>query len=178
MIQQFKYTETEKKKLLNSMTIIVDTREQKNTHIVSWLERKKKPYIVKKLNHGDYSFFIPANEDFNIPRDLYFDSLVCIERKAHLEELAGNFGSVTERSRIEKELATYTGKMKMLIEESQYQDIRDGNYKTKLGREAFINTLHSWEHKWGMSFNFIPNKEDTPLFMYLYLKQFLRNYLR
>ncbi|MFX1248207.1 MAG: hypothetical protein ACFFBQ_12550, partial [Promethearchaeota archaeon] len=26
------------------------------------------PYIIRKLNHGDYSFFIPANPDFDIPK--------------------------------------------------------------------------------------------------------------
>lgn len=175
MIKQFKYTDKEKKELLDSMTILIDTRE-KQSHVKDWLERKLKPYKIKKLDHGDYSFYIPENDKLNIPRDLYFDGLCCVERKASLEELAGNFGK--DRARIEKEMATYKGDMQMIIENSQYKDIRDGNYKTKLTKESFINTLHSWYWKWGMSFNFLPDKNDSPLFIYLHFQQFLKNYIK
>jgi len=175
MLEQFKYTKKEKKELLDSLTVLVDTRERQS-HVQEWMERKNKPYKVKKLDQGDYSYYIPKNEKLNIPRDLYFDKVCCIERKSSLEELAGNFGS-KDRARIQKEMAVYGGDMHMIIEESQYKDIRDGNYKTNLGRESFINTLHSWYWKWGMSHNFMPDKNDTPLFIYLHFRQHLRNQL-
>ena len=48
--------------LISSMTILVDTREQKNNHITDYFDRKKINYKRKALNYGDYSFMIPANE--------------------------------------------------------------------------------------------------------------------
>lgn len=175
MMNLYKYTEKEQKEILESMTILIDTRE-KQGHVAQWCERKKKPFKIKKLNYGDYAFFIPKNEKLNIPRDMYFAELICVERKASLEEVALNF--TKDRARIEKEFALYTGRMKLLIENATYKDIRDGNYKSKYGRESFLGTLHSFEHKYGVSFQFMPHNDDTPLYIYLYFRHYLRNYLK
>ena len=87
--------------LISSMTILVDTREQKNNHITDYFDRKKINYKRKALNYGDYSFMIPANEKLSIPRDLYFNNSCVIERKGSLEEISGNL--TNGRDRFEKE---------------------------------------------------------------------------
>lgn len=176
MLELYKYTETEIKELLSSMTLLLDTREQTNKHIVDWLDRKGKLYKQKKLNYGDYSFFIPSNEKLGIPRDLYFDKFVAIERKSSLDELAGNFSK--DRARIEKEFSLFNGNMIMIIENCAYDDIKDGNYKSKYSVESFLATLHSFKNKYGVDFIFMPNKESTPLFMHLHFTHWFRNYLR
>lgn len=176
MIELFKYTEAEQKELLLSMTLLLDTREQSNKHIVDWLDRKKKPYKQKKLDYGDYSIMIPKNEKLNIPRDLYFDKKVAVERKGSADELAGNF--TTDRARIEKEFSLYRGNMIMIIENTSYDDIKDKNYRSKYTPESFLATLHSFKNKYGVDFVFMPNKESTPLYMYLHLFHWFRNYLR
>jgi hypothetical protein len=176
MLNLYKFTDKEEKELLDSMTILLDTREQTNQHIVDWLEKKKKPYKQKKLDYADYSFMIPANEKLNIPRDLYFNNVVAIERKSSLDELCGNFS--TDRARIEKEFSLYQGNLKMIIENATYEDAKNGNYKSKYSVESFLGTLHSFSIKYGVDFVFMPNKESTPLYMYLHFRHFLRNYIR
>lgn len=37
---------------MNSMRILVDTREKKNTHIMTALEGRKCPFKPRKLNYG------------------------------------------------------------------------------------------------------------------------------
>ena len=77
--------------VLSSMTILVDTREHegKNDHILSYFDKREIPWKRQKLDQGDYSCMIPANEGLGISEDLYFDREVMIERKANLNEISG-----------------------------------------------------------------------------------------
>jgi ERCC4-type nuclease len=85
--------------LLDSLVIIVDTREQKNTHILTDYFRKKEiTFKFQTMKTGDYSAYIPANPELGLPRDLYFD--VVVERKANIDEFAQN----TKEERFENEL--------------------------------------------------------------------------
>ena len=68
----FKYTDKQRKELLDSMVVLVDTREQRNDHIIATLNEKKIVHICKKLDFGDYSVMLPKNETLAIPHDLYF----------------------------------------------------------------------------------------------------------
>lgn len=99
MIDFYRYTDKELKTLLDSLTIVVDTREQKNELILKYFDDKKIPYISKKLDFGDYSCFIPKSPELGIMRDIYFNCV--IEKKAHLEEISGNL--TTDRTRLENE---------------------------------------------------------------------------
>lgn len=99
MIEMYRYTDKELKTLLDSLTVVVDTRENQWSNIKEYFYDKKIPYIIKKLDFGDYSCFLPANLELGITRDLYFDCV--IEKKAHLEEISGNL--TTDRTRIENE---------------------------------------------------------------------------
>lgn len=176
MLNLYKYTDNELKELLGSITMLLDTREQRNEHIVAWLDRKKFPYKQKKLDYGDYSVFIPKNEKLGIPRDIYFNNLVAIERKGSLDELAGNFSK--DRARIEKEFSLFNGKMKMIIENSTYDDVKNQNYRSQYKPESFLATLHSFESKYGVEFVFMPNPDSTPLYMYLHFRHWVKNYIR
>jgi hypothetical protein len=54
VIDFYRYTETELKKLLQSITIVVDTRENSNKPIIDYFEAKKIPYVVQKLDYCVY----------------------------------------------------------------------------------------------------------------------------
>lgn len=161
--------------LLQSMTILVDTREQKNAHILQWFEEKHIPYQKKTLHNGDYSFFLPANPSLHLPADCYFDRSIMVERKGSLEELSGNF--TENRDRFEKEMLTYHGKKYLMIEGANYSDVLSGNYQTKMAANAFIASLHSFNHKFDVQFIFLPQKESAGCYLYgtflYYLKTLL-----
>src|SRR5437764_13115639 len=76
----FRFTDKELKTLLDSLVIIVDTREQKNTHILDYFRKKEITFKFQTMKTGDYSAYIPSNPELGLPRDLYFD--VVVERKA------------------------------------------------------------------------------------------------
>lgn len=176
MLELYKFTDKEEKELLNSITILLDSREQKNTHIVEWLDKKKKPYKQKKLDFGDYGFFIPQNESLGIMKDLDFSSKIVFERKQNIDEFVSNI--VSDRTRIEREFALCPAKIEMIIENSQYKDLRDGNYRGNYKPESVLGTIHSWKYKYGVDFQFMPDPNDTPLYMYLSFYHYLRNYIK
>ena len=51
MIKQYKFSIEEIKRLTKSMIVLVDSREQKNGHILDCLIKQNIPYKVTKLEH-------------------------------------------------------------------------------------------------------------------------------
>lgn len=176
MIDKYKYTDTELKRLIDSITILVDTREQVNDHILKYLDDKSISYKSKKLDYGDYSFMIPANDELDIPRDLFFDKDVIIERKHSLEELSSNLSN--GRDRIEKEFSLAPKTKVLLIENANYSDIIMSNYNTQYNNKAFAASLHSFWHKYNIPMFFMPDPKFSGLFIRMYFEWYLRNYLR
>lgn len=176
MIQQFKFSDKEQEELLKSIIILVDTREKINQNVTDYFDKKNIPYKKKALSQGDYSFYIPANTDLSIPRDLYFDNQIVIERKASLEELSNNLAK--ERDRFEKELSLCKAQMILLIENASYSDVINGNYKTEYNKKSFLGSLHSFQFKYNLPFFFMPDNKYSPIFIYATFQYWLRNYIK
>ena len=176
VLNNFKYTDKEMDELVSSLTILVDSREKVNDHILDYFDRKSIPYKKKALDYGDYSFFIPANEKLSIPRDLYFNNQVVIERKASLEEISGNL--TKERDRFEKELCLAPKTKVLLIENANYSDIATGNYKTQYNKKSFWASIHSFWFKYNIPVMFMPDNQYSGLFIRGFFEYYLKNYMR
>ena len=177
MIQNFKYTDNELKELLQSIVVVVDSREKKQNHLTDWFDKKKIPYITKALDNGDYNFYLPMNEKLGIPRDLWFTHDLFFERKANLTELAGNL--TKGRARFEEELATSKALEKyLIIENANYADVVNGNYKSDYSSKSYLGTLHSFNHKYDLQIVFMPDPAYTPVFLYGTMQYYLRNILK
>lgn len=176
MIDKFKYTDKEIEEIVKSIVIIVDTREKENNHILSAFEKNRINYERRALDRCDYSFYIPKNEKLNIFRDLYFDKEIAIERKASLDEIAINW--TKERDRFEKEMALAPKEKLLLVENASYEDILNGNYRSKYNKKAFLATLHSFWFKYNLPIFFMPNKSYSAFFIKKYFEYYLKNYLR
>ena len=139
---------TEKEKFIKNVVIISDSREQKNSHIISALDDMGIRHEVRKLHFGDYSF-ICDNNDF---------TLSCIvERKANMNEVWQNV--TTDRARFEKEIQgihAITGSAVLLIENCPNRDyLRKYTvpqwemqaYKRKVSDvgKRIDSTLRAWE---------------------------------
>lgn len=178
MIELFHYTKSEQDKLIKSITVLVDTREHdgKNEHILSYFDSKGIPWKKSKLDYGDYSFLVPANEELKIPKDLYFDKQIMVERKANLEEFSGN---ITEaRDRIKKELALAPPNKVLVIENGSYADMIMGNYKTKYDSKSYWATVHSFWHEFDIPIIFMPDPKYTGIFIWGYFKYYFYNVLK
>lgn len=177
MFGKYKYTETEEKELLNSIVILVDTREKVNDHITQYFEKHEIPYKKKALKNGDYSFYVPKNEKLGIFRDTFFNDEIFVERKANLEELSSNLS--TKRADFEEELAVAKAKKKyLLIEGSNYSDVVNGNYNTEYNKKSYLGSIHSFNHKYNLEIVFMPDRAYSPIFIYGVMQYYLRNLIK
>lgn len=157
--------------------ILVDTREKVNSHITDYFDAHNIPWKKKALSQGDYSFYVPANPELSIPRDMYYTDEIIVERKASLEELSNNLS--TERDRFEKELSLMKAKTRyLLIENASYKDVVEGNYETQYNKKSFLGSLHSFNHKYGLQICFLNNSQYSPIFIYGVMQYYLRNKIR
>ena len=178
----FKYTAKQEKELLSSIVVLIDTREQRNEHIIEYLDKKKIRHISRKLDFGDYSFFLPKREELAIPHDLHFSDEFVIERKASLDELAGNMkggsGEVNERQRLNNEMrAKGNAKMMMVIETGSADDMLSGNYRSEYDKRAFTGSMLTFQHRYDLHIEYV-SKEHTGEFIAYHFYYFMREKLR
>lgn len=171
----YRYTETELKKILKTMVILCDTREQNNRHIKNYLENKLIPHQDEALNFGDYTAMVPANEEMGILRPLFFDRSIVIERKGSLEELSGNLSQGRERFKDEMTRATCAD-VHLMIEGNSFSDIINHRYATQFNEKAFLGSLFSLQCEYGFNLSFIDQK-DAGQYIYLILYYYVRKIL-
>lgn len=176
MISCYKYTDKEIDEIVNSMVILIDTREKKAEHLMQYFDKAKIKYEIKALAYGDYSFYIPQNNELSIPRALYFDKKIVVERKNSLEELSGNL--TNGRDRLEKELSLAPKTKVLIIENATYADMVNGNYDTQYNNKSFWSSYHAFWHKYNIPIIFMPDSAYTGFFMRGYFTYYLKNYLR
>lgn len=170
----YKFSDKEIKEILRRVTVLVDTREQNNQHILQYFNSRAIPYELIKLEVGDYSVKLPKNSEMGINRDIYFP--IVVERKNSVDELVQ---SIKDRMRFENELIR-SRKLRFLlmIEDSNgYENILCGNYRSQYNSKAFLGSLKSFEARYGFSTVFIP-KKVVGNYLYYHFYYFVRNYLR
>jgi len=171
----YKYTEKEIKELLKSIVVVVDRREQENLHIMQSFHKMKVETFNKSLSFGDYSFYLPANLDLGIIRDLWFHNEIVIERKNSLEELSTNLAK--NRTSFENELIRGKKcKFILLIEKGNYNDVIKGNYDTRFGKEAYWSSLMTFQARYNVNIQFI-EKEIAGKYIYSTFYYHLRELL-
>lgn len=169
------YTDAETKKLLKSLTMLVDTREQKNQHILKYFMDKDIPYKVQKLDYGDYSAFIPKDVELGIHRDIYLLDNINIERKANLDELAQNL--THGRTQIENEFLRSKGtKLYLMVEDATWQDIQLKKYRADYSPSAYMGTLRAFEARFDIRLNFTLS-ENSGSFIHSVLFYHAREFL-
>jgi ERCC4-type nuclease len=149
---KYKYTDKEIKELLSSIVILVDSREQENKHIIDYFDSKKIPWDKKKLDYGDYSAYLPKNEELGIQRNLYFPA--AIERKNSVDELAA---TIKDRTRFENELIrSQRFPFLVLVEDPNgYQNIITGNYRSDYQARSLLGSLKAFEVRYGFQTIFV-----------------------
>jgi len=143
----YKYSENEIKKIIKTLTIIVDSREKTNDHVLSYFRKQEVPYIIQKLDVGDYSFFIPANEEYGILRDLHFKSFV--ERKNSVDEICGNLQKDTQQAFINELTRSLGSRFVLFVEDENFDEtIAQHNYRSQYDPKALKGRLESFKVKY------------------------------
>ena len=88
--------EAQLKEAIKNMTLIVDTRENENNHIMDYIRAKKINYVIRKLDAGDYSLELPLRIS-GVPDVVSLEKRIVIERKHSIDEIATNLGKDSER---------------------------------------------------------------------------------
>ena len=177
----YNYSKKEIKQLIDSMVVLIDTREQKNEYITKALDKKGIEYKNKSLRYGDYSFLLPENEDLGISKEISFANEIVIERKGSgntgLDELAGNL--TQGRTEFQNELIKAAGDgcdFYLMIEDGNWRMLRDGVYESQYNSKSFIASLKAYEARWGVRVNFVDSNLSA-WWVYHTFKYYLREYL-
>lgn len=172
----------DKKEFMKSVTVIYDTREQKNEHILTALSGMGVMTEAHKLDFGDYSFRT-GDRDF---------SMSCvIERKANVDEIYGNI--MGDRERIEKEFysaAQLSKQFTLVIENVEswealrsyevpdWQMKREPQRKVKAIGSHVYSTLKSWQtgNRYRFGVEFVEDNKQTAAKMLEIFYYYWRSY--
>lgn len=180
---KYRYTDRELESIVESIVCLCDTREQKNQHILDWLDKFEHKsgevgikHRAKKLTSGDYSFYIPRQDSLGIMGDIYFDNQFIIERKKDLDELSGNL--TTNRDRFANEFSrTNAYKYHMIIENGSLDDICNHRYASKLPPKSYLASLTSFCTKYNIALYFV-SKNHSANVMWNLIRQCTFEYFR
>ena len=173
----------DKQTFLKNVTVLTDTREQKNAHITTALDRLGVAWEARKLDFGDYSFLC-GGRDF---------SLSCVvERKASINELYGNLSTSEHRARLEREFsaAHSTGAdMTLLLENCAGEEELKEYQVPAWEMQAFSRkvqdigirchrVLCSWQmrNRYGFRVSYVRDPEGTAAKMLEFFYCYWRNY--
>ena len=154
---RYKFSDSEVGKILKNLTIICDSREQSNDHIISFFNKQGIKYKTMKLDYGDYSISIPQGSFKGQTRDIYFTNDFVIERKANIDELAGNLKE--DAARLKKELShlnMYQIKYVIYVEDLNFEEnLRQGpgtGYRSQYDGYTLMRRLYCLESEYNTVF--------------------------
>ena len=178
--------QSEKSRFMKAVTVLCDTREQKNAHILAKLDEYGVKHETVKLDAGDYSFSIAGRD---------FSRCCVVERKADVDELYGNImeGGARKGERIEKELqaARMNGtQLVMLIENcADWTALRDytlPEWKMKMSEKRVVSDigklvyprLKSWQptNRYNLRVEFSADESESAAKMLEEFYYWYRNY--
>lgn len=156
MIVKIKISDVNIKKLMKNMVVIVDTREQANQHIIGYLNKKKIPFVVRKLDFGDYSCYLKADKELGLSQDVSLENRFVIEKKNSLEEISSNLTKGRKEFENEFIRANASGaKVHLMIENGSWDMINSHSYNTQFNEKSFYNSLLSFQKKYNLNIEFV-----------------------
>lgn len=172
---RYHFTNSEIKCLATTLTVLHDTREQQNGHILAWLDKAGIAHRRKALATGDYSIMVPACQELGLLRDIYFGAAV--ERKNSVDELVE---TVKQRARFENELirGQRLGFFAVVVEDAAgYSKMVEGNYRSRYNSKALQASVAALSLRYGCPVYFIP-AEYSARWIYTHLYYFALEQLR
>ena len=165
---------------LESMQILIDTREQPNARADKRFSSFGCPYKRHTLSYGDYTY------NFRLPDGTWLyesnsaiEGDCVIERKKDLEELSSCFCQQRERFKREFERARGSeSTVYLLIEDASWEKIINHGYKTKFNPKAYLATLIAWTVRYNLKVVFCKKETSGRLIkeiLYRELKERLEN---
>lgn len=159
---------------MESMVLLVDTREQETDRLKRRLGLTGLPYERKKLDVGDYSCKCTLPDGSTLD----FSSRAAVERKMDLDELCQCFGRGRRRFEREFERAAETGcRLYLLIERADWEKAYAGEYQSLLSPQALIASINAFRARYDMQVDFCKEETTGRLIrdiLYRELKEYLK----
>ena len=135
-------TPFELQKTLDSMVLLVDSREKPTDEAKKRWESFGVPYVIEPLKSADYTarFRLPNGEWFSL------ESYAVIERKSGIEELCGNFCQNRARFIREFERIKEAGAKAYIVIEggASWEAIYNHRYHSQMSPQALVASLTAW----------------------------------
>ena len=163
-------THFEEMQILESMEILVDTREQRTAKAEQRYNSFGVPYSRATLSYGDYTAnftLLDGEKLYDISKTI--NPICIVERKMNLDELAQCF--THSRERFEKEFHRATANnsfIHLICEDGSYERIVGHKYKSKFPPKSFLASITAWERRYNIHFHFCSSLESGHL-----IKEFL-----
>lgn len=149
---ELKYHPCEIERVLSSLCVLVDTREQDTLRARRRYKNIGIPYKRQTLKFGDYSAEM-TDISGNI---ITLENVVVIERKMNLDELANCFCRGRERFRKEFEKAKNSGaRVYLIIENDSLDDAYNHTYRSQMTPQSLIMSILAWAIEFGITPYFI-----------------------
>jgi len=169
-----KYTPPEIERMLDNITLLVDSRENEQTAAYKRrIEAIGLPYERVALSYADYS--CKAVDGAGNALDMR--TIFAIERKSGLTEICSNFTANRARFQREFERAKADGcRVHLIVENDNYEHLRHGKYRSKLNPQSLIASFLSWSARYNIQLHFCKS-ETTGWLIGEILHYELREYL-
>lgn len=146
--------------VLESMTILVDTREQNTERARRRYQSFGSPYERAVLDYGDYTWQAVIDGKPVHDTASRVKPYVAVERKMNLDELAACF--TRDRKRFEAEMIRAKeagGKIFLLCENSNWENLLAGKYRSQFNAKAYAASIIAWAIRYDLQVIFC--KEET-----------------
>lgn len=128
-------------------TVLVDSREKKNLHILKRLTELNIPYRIKTLDYADYSFEWQG---------VSYENKIAVERKAHITELCGNLAGGKIRFNKEFEKAQKDKcKVYLMVEDGSWEKIENREYRSKFSPSELKDHIKTWTKHFQLELKFV-----------------------
>ena len=166
-------TPKEMENILQSIFLIVDTREQPTEEYRKRLSEVGMPHTRRKLDFGDYSCGYFAQDGSEVS----LDKEIVIERKMSIDEICGNFTKGRTRFTREFERAVQSGaKIHLIVENGNYEKVINGRYRSRLNANSLIGSFMAFADRYDISVHFC-RSETTPVLINKIFYYHVRNKL-
>lgn len=166
-------TPREMENVLNTIFLLVDTREKPTEKYYKRIEAVGFPYRRQKLDFGDYSCGYLAQDGLEV----LLDKELVVERKMNLDEICGNFTKGRDRFAREFERATQNGaKVHLIVENGNYEKILNGKYRSKLNSNSLLASFLAFADRYDITVHFC-KPDTTPVLINKIFYHHIRNKL-
>lgn len=152
------------RQILDSMSILVDSREQPTEQAVKRYKSFGCEYSRATLDSGDYTFNFLCNNVAHFTTTKRIVPEVVIERKCSVDEIAQNFTHERDRFRREFErMKEHKAKAYVLVENATWENIVNGKYRSKMNPDALVASMLAFQSRYDISYIFCKSETSGRL---------------